>query len=267
MSAFFDMEKKEVLQMVKAAIVGCNGKMGGFVVQAAAESSACEVLFGVDAFGAGKYDFPVYPSFAQAAQKPDVIIDFSHPSVLDDMLSYAVTNSIPCVICTTGYSQEQVAQIKRASESIAVFYSGNMSLGINLLIALAKQATKVLGGSFDIEIVEKHHNLKVDAPSGTALMLADAVSGTLPHEAQYVYDRHAYRKKRSQNEIGIHSVRGGTIVGEHEVIFAGHDEVVTLTHQAQSKEVFAVGAINAAVFLAKQPAGMYDMEKMLSNKL
>ena len=253
--------------MVKAAIVGCNGKMGGFVVQAVKESSTCEVLFGVDAFGANNYDFPLYASFAQAVQKPDVIIDFSHPSVLDDMLSYAVANSVPCVICTTGYSQEQIAQIKQASETIAVFYSGNMSLGINLLIALAKQATKVLGGSFDIEIVEKHHNLKVDAPSGTALMLADAVSGTLEHEAQYVYDRHAYRKKRSQNEIGIHSVRGGTIVGEHEVIFAGHDEVVTLTHQAQSKEVFAVGAVNAAAFLANQPAGMYDMGKMLSDKL
>lgn len=253
--------------MVKVAIVGCNGKMGGFVAQAAAENSACEVLFGVDTFGSSRYDFPVYSSFSEAADKPDVIIDFSHPSVLDDMLSYALKNKVPCVICTTGYSQEQAAQIEQAGESIAVFYSGNMSLGINLLIELAKQATKVLGGSFDIEIVEKHHNLKVDAPSGTALMLADAVSDTLENEAQFVYDRHAYRKKRSKNEIGIHSVRGGTIVGEHEVIFAGHDEVVTLTHQAQSKEVFAVGAVNAAVFLANQPAGMYDMGKMLSNKL
>ena len=182
------------------------------------------------------------------------------------MLAYALENSVPCVICTTGYSQEQVAKIKAASEKTAVFYSGNMSLGINLLIELAKQATKVLGDSFDIEIVEKHHNLKVDAPSGTALMIADAVSDTLEKEPQYVYDRHSYRKKRSKNEIGIHSVRGGTIVGEHEVIFAGHDEVVTVTHQAQSKQVFAVGAVNAALFLSSQGAGMYQMSDLLADK-
>ncbi len=252
--------------MTKIAIVGCNGKMGGFVAEAVRENAACETLFGVDAFGVSKADFPVYKSFDEAADKPDVIIDFSNPAALDGMLAYALENRIPCVICTTGYSQEQVARIKAASEQIAVFYSGNMSLGINLLIELAKQATKVLGGSFDIEIVEKHHNLKVDAPSGTALMIADAVSDTLEQEPQYVYDRHSYRKKRSKNEIGIHSVRGGTIVGEHEVIFAGHDEVVTITHQAQSKQVFAVGAVNAAVFLAKQGAGMYDMSDLLADK-
>lgn len=252
--------------MTKIAIVGCNGKMGGFVAEAVRENAACETLFGVDAFGVSKADFPVYKSFDQAADKPDVIIDFSNPAALDGMLAYALENRIPCVICTTGYSQEQVARIKAASEQIAVFYSGNMSLGINLLIELAKQATKVLGGSFDIEIVEKHHNLKVDAPSGTALMIADAVSDTLEQEPQYVYDRHSYRKKRSKNEIGIHSVRGGTIVGEHEVIFAGHDEVVTITHQAQSKQVFAVGAVNAAAFLAKQGAGMYDMSDLLADK-
>lgn len=252
--------------MTKIAIVGCNGKMGGFVAEAVKENAACETLFGVDAFGVSKADFPVYKSFDEAADKPDVIIDFSNPAALDGMLAYALENRIPCVICTTGYSQEQVARIKAASEQIAVFYSGNMSLGINLLIELAKQAAKVLGGSFDIEIVEKHHNLKVDAPSGTALMIADAVSDTLEQEPQYVYDRHSYRKKRSKNEIGIHSVRGGTIVGEHEVIFAGHDEVVTITHQAQSKQVFAVGAVNAAAFLAKQGAGMYDMSDLLADK-
>ena len=252
--------------MTKIAIVGCNGKMGGFVAEAVRENAACETLFGVDAFGVSKADFPVYKSFDEAADKPDVIIDFSNPAALDGMLAYALENRIPCVICTTGYSQEQVARIKAASEQIAVFYSGNMSLGINLLIELAKQATKVLGGSFDIEIIEKHHNLKVDAPSGTALMIADAVSDTLEQEPQYVYDRHSYRKKHYKNEIGIHSVRGGTIVGEHEVIFAGHDEVVTVTHQAQSKQVFAVGAVNAAAFLAKQGAGMYDMSDLLADK-
>ncbi len=251
--------------MINAAIVGCNGKMGYFVAQALSENKNAQTLFGVDAYGESKFDFPVYKSFDEAQQKPGVIIDFSNPAALDGMLSYAIANSVPCVICTTGYSAGQIEKIREASKKIAVFYSGNMSLGINLLIALSKQAAKVLGDSFDIEIVEKHHNLKVDAPSGTALMIADAISGVLENEPQYVYDRHAYRKKRSKNEIGIHSVRGGTIVGEHEVIFAGHDEVVTLTHQAQSKEVFAAGAVNAAVFLASQKPGMYDMTAMLSS--
>ncbi len=164
------------------------------------------------------------------------------------------------------YKSFEVEKIKAAGEKIAIFYSGNMSLGINLLIELSKQAAKVLGGSFDIEILEKHHNLKLDAPSGTALMIADGISETLPQEPQYIYDRHTMRRKRTKNEIGIHSVRGGTIVGEHEVIFAGHDEVVTITHQAQSKEVFAVGAVNAAVFLAKQGAGMYSMSDLLADK-
>lgn len=251
--------------MVKVAIVGCNGKMGGYVANAVADNPKTEVAFGIDAFGVNKNDFEVFKSFEYANQTPDVIIDFSNPSALDGMLDFALKNSVPCVICTTGYSVEQVERIKEASKSIPVFYSGNMSLGINLLIELAKQAAKVLGSSFDIEIVEKHHNQKLDAPSGTALMIADGISETLEQEPLYVYDRHSYRKKRSKNEIGIHSIRGGSIVGEHEVIFAGHDEVVTVSHQAQSKEVFAVGAVNAAVFLAEQKPGMYDMSKLLES--
>lgn len=253
--------------MTKIAIVGCNGKMGCFVAQSVNENPETEVMFGVDAFGENKYDFDVFKRFDEADKTPDVIIDFSNPAALDGMLSFALENKVPCVICTTGYSTEQVEKIKEASKSIPVFYSGNMSLGINLLIELSKQAAKVLGSTFDIEIVEKHHNLKLDAPSGTALMIADGISETLEQEPMYVYDRHSYRKKRAKNEIGIHSIRGGTIVGEHEVIFAGHDEVVTLTHQAQSKEVFAAGAVNAAVFLATQQPGMYDMGKLLSSKI
>lgn len=253
--------------MVRIAIVGCNGKMGHFVADTVSQREDCTPAFGVDAYGDNKYDFEVYKIFKDVKDIPDVIIDFSNPAVLDDMLDFALANSVPCVICTTGYSKEQVAKIHSASEKIAVFYSGNMSLGINLLIELAKEATKVLGNEFDIEIVEKHHNLKVDAPSGTALMIADGISDILENEPQYVYDRHSYRKKRSKNEIGLHSVRGGTIVGEHEVIFAGHDEVVTVSHQALSKEVFAVGAVNAAVFLSTQKPGMYNMGNLLSSKL
>ena len=252
--------------MIRIAVIGCNGHMGRFVSQAVADNPETEVLFGVDAYGESPCSFPVYKSFDEATEKPDAIIDFSNPSALDGLLAYALQNGVPCVLCTTGYSPEQREQIKKAGESIAVFHSGNMSLGINLLIELAKRAAKVLGGSFDIEIVEKHHNRKVDAPSGTALMIADGISDELDREPQYVYDRHTYRRKRSQNEIGIHAVRGGTIVGEHEVIFAGHDEVITLTHQAQSREVFAVGAVNAAVFLAGKPAGSYDMGDLLASK-
>lgn len=252
--------------MIKTTIVGANGKMGHFVAQSVIENPKTEVAFGIDAYGENKFDFEVFKSFEEADQKPDVIIDFSNPAALDGMLDFAIKNKVPCVICTTGYSAEQVEKIKEASNTIPVFYSGNMSLGINLLIELSKQAARVLGSSFDIEIVEKHHNLKLDAPSGTALMIADGISDTLEHEPMYVYDRHSYRKKRSKNEIGIHSIRGGTIVGEHEVIFAGHDEVVTVSHQAQSKEVFAAGAVNAAVFLVSQQSGMYDMGKLLSSK-
>lgn len=253
--------------MTNIAIVGCNGKMGYFVADTISKREDCNALFGVDAFGDNKFDFEVYKNFNDIKEIPDAIIDFSNPDALDGMLDFACQNSVPCVICTTGYSAEQVEKIKDASKSIAVFYSGNMSLGINLLIELTKNAAKVLGKEFDIEIIEKHHNLKVDAPSGTALMIADGISETLENEPQYVYDRHSYRKKRSKNEIGIHSIRGGTIVGEHDVIFAGHDEVVTISHQAQSKEVFAVGAVNAAVFLSSQKPGMYNMGNLLSSKL
>ena len=192
-----------------------------------------------------------------------MILDFSNPLVLDDMLSFAVEHKKPVIICTTGFSEAQVRKIKDTATVIPVFYSGNMSLGINMLIELSKMAAKVLSNSFDIEIIEKHHNQKIDAPSGTAIMIADAIAAE-KENAQYVYDRHAYRKKREKSEIGIHSVRGGTIVGEHEVIFAGHDEVVSLKHTAQSKGVFASGAVNAAVFIKDKPAGLYDMSDLLN---
>lgn len=220
------------------------------------------IAAGVD-IAQGERSYPVYSCFVDVKEEADVIIDFSHPLVLDDMLSFAVERCMPVIICTTGYSDAQVRKIREAAGMIPVFYSGNMSLGINMLIHLASMAAKVLSTSFDVEIVEKHHNLKLDAPSGTAVMIADAIAAQR-EKSEYVYDRHAYRKRRDQDEIGIHSVRGGTIVGEHEVIFAGHDEVLTISHQAQSKGVFASGAVNAAAFIKGKPAGMYDMNDLLN---
>ena len=182
------------------------------------------------------------------------------------MLEYGLSTGTAIVFATTGYSDEQISKIKKASEQIPVFFTFNMSLGINLLIKLAKTATEVLGGQFDIEIVEKHHNQKIDAPSGTAIMIANSVNEVLNNSCHYVYDRHSQRKKRDSNEIGLHSIRGGTIVGEHDIIFAGRDEVITLSHSAASKEVFAVGSVNAAVFLAEQTPGIYDMADLLNSK-
>lgn len=249
--------------MTNIILCGCNGKMGQFIVKAIESREDTKVVCGVDSYNKQLNDFPVYKTFDEITEKADAIIDFSNPDALSGLLSFAVKNSVPAVICTTGLSSEQKQEIKKASESVALFQSGNMSLGINLLIELAKKAATVLNG-FDIEIIEKHHNQKIDAPSGTALMIADEVSTVLEKEPQYVYDRHSYRRKRSENEIGIHAVRGGTIVGEHDIIFAGHDEVVTISHQAQSKEVFAVGSVNAAVFLSDQKPGMYDMSDLLN---
>lgn len=252
--------------MTNIILSGCCGKMGRVIAREIEAREDCKVVAGVDLFADNTMSFPVYNDFSKVEEKADAIIDFSNPAVLNGLLAYATENKTPAVICTTGFSTEQVAQIKSASEKTAIFYSGNMSLGINLLIELSKMATKVFGSAFDVEIVEKHHNQKLDAPSGTALMIADGISQVMEQEPQYVYDRHSYRKKREKNEIGIHAVRGGTIVGEHEVIFAGHDEVLTITHQAQSKEVFAIGSINAAVYLKEKTSGMYDMTDMLQGR-
>ena len=252
--------------MTDIILCGCNGKMGQVISRCVAERDDCRIVAGIDITGVQKNNYPVFSSPDALSANGDVVIDFSHPSVLTSLLAMAKEKKLPVVLSTTGYSQDQIAEIKDSSENIPVFFSGNMSLGINLLISLAKRAAVVLGSEFDIEIIEKHHNQKVDAPSGTAYMLANGISEVLPEEPAYIYDRHAVRKKRSKNEIGMHSVRGGTIVGEHEVIFAGHDEVITLSHSAQSKEVFAVGSINAALFLAGKPSGMYQMDDLLAQR-
>ncbi|MBQ7219287.1 MAG: 4-hydroxy-tetrahydrodipicolinate reductase [Ruminococcus sp.] len=248
--------------MVKILLNGCLGKMGQAVEACVNSREDVMIIAGVD-IAEGDRTYPVHTCFVDVAEDADVILDFSNPLVLDDMLSFAVEHKKPVIICTTGFSEAQVRKIKDTATIIPVFYSGNMSLGINMLIELSKMAAKVLSNSFDIEIIEKHHNQKIDAPSGTAIMIADAIAAE-KENAQYVYDRHAYRKKREKSEIGIHSVRGGTIVGEHEVIFAGHDEVVSLKHTAQSKGVFASGAVNAAVFIKDKPAGLYDMSDLLN---
>lgn len=238
--------------------------MGRVIATLCAERDDCEIIAGIDKLGEEYAGFPIYRGLYELPDKPDVIIDFSHPSVLPELLSYCKMNNVPAVIATTGYTDEERAQITAASAQIPVFFTFNMSLGINLLAELAKKATQILGGQFDIEIVEKHHNQKKDAPSGTAIMLAEAINEELGNRDHYVYDRHSVRKPRDKDEIGLHSVRGGTIVGEHEIIFAGHDEVITLSHSAQSREVFAVGAVNAAVFLSGKPAGMYTMSDLIA---
>jgi 4-hydroxy-tetrahydrodipicolinate reductase len=240
--------------------------MGRVIAGIIQSRTDCTVICGVDKLNPVHYaNFPVYEHFTDMSEKPDVIIDFSQPSALDDILKLCLTTGTPAVLATTGYTSEQTAKIKKAAEQIPLFFTFNMSLGINLLVSLAKKAADVLGDDFDIEIVEKHHNQKIDSPSGTALMLADAVNEVRGGMIN-VYDRYAKRKKREKNEIGISSLRGGTIVGEHEVYFCGRDEVITLRHEAHSKEVFAVGAVNAALFICGKTAGLYDMTELIESK-
>lgn len=248
--------------MTRLIISGANGKMGKVIRNVVSTKDDCEVVAGID-INTESDSFPVYNSPEKIAEEADVIIDFSNPALLDSLLDFAVSRKIPLVIGTTGYDEAQKEKIRKASEKTAVFFTYNMSLGVNLLASLAKKAVEVLGSDFDIEIVEKHHNQKIDAPSGTALMLADAMCEEIDRPMKYEYDRHSKREKRTRDEIGIHAVRGGTIVGEHEIIFAGRDEIITLSHSARSKEIFAVGAVNAAMFMNGKEAGLYDMSQMI----
>lgn len=250
--------------MVKTVICGAQGKMGRVLNDIISKRNDIEIIGGIDVNDTTPYaNFEIVKKPGDLMDKPDVIIDFSHPSALSDLCEYCLTNGVPLVVATTGYDERQKALIKKTAEQIPVFFTFNMSLGINLLSSLAQKAASILGDQFDIEIVEKHHNQKIDAPSGTALMLADALNEVLDSKMKYVYDRHSVRKKREKNEIGIHAIRGGTIVGEHDIIFAGRDEVITLSHHAASKEVFAAGAVNAAVYIAGKPAGLYDMKDVI----
>ena len=252
------------MSKIRIILTGACGRMGRAVRELVEGDSRAEIVCGVDvAQGAEALPFPVYKSISEVADQADVIIDFSHHSAVYDILNYAKEKKIPAVISTTGHDEDETAFIEESSKEVAVFYSRNMSIGINLLIALAKKAAAVLGDSFDIEIVEEHHSKKLDAPSGTALMIADAVRDTLDGNISYTYDRHLERKQRGKSEIGIHSVRGGSIVGEHEIIFAGQDEVIRIHHSAFSREVFSKGALSAALYLADCKPGLYSMEDML----
>ncbi|HEX2985945.1 MAG TPA: 4-hydroxy-tetrahydrodipicolinate reductase [Caproiciproducens sp.] len=249
--------------MLRIILCGCNGKMGRVISACCLARKDCAIVAGIDLHTEVKNEYPVFATPSEIDVEADAVIDFSNPALLPSLLEYGTQKKVPLILCTTGYNQVQVETIKKASEKIPVFYSGNMSLGINLLIELSKKAAQVLGDGFDIEIIEKHHNQKIDAPSGTALMIADEISSVREGNMHYVYDRHSQRKKRETNEIGIHSIRGGTIVGEHEVIFAGSNEIITLSHSAQSKGIFASGAVNAALFLVKQESGLYNMSDLL----
>ncbi len=249
--------------MINIGLFGCNGKMGQVISNLLANDDDAKISFGFDVITERKNTYPVYDDISKIKESADVVIDFSHPAMLGTIIKYCTDNSVGAVIATTGLSDEQIGEIDELSKKVAVFRSANMSLGINLLISLVKKATSVLEDKFDIEIIEKHHNQKIDAPSGTALMIADEISETLTNDASYVYDRHSIRKKRAKNEIGLHAVRGGTIVGEHDVIFAGNDEIIEINHKAMSKEIFAVGSIKAAKFISNKECGMYNMSQLI----
>ena len=253
--------------MTRAIMNGCNGKMGQCITGICAQDEDIEIVAGIDTYDGIKNDYPVFASLKECTVDADVIIDFSNAKAVDVLLAYGVEKQIPIVLCTTGLSEQQLADVEKAYEKVAILKSANMSLGINTLMELLKKAAQVFApAGFDMEIVEKHHNQKLDAPSGTALALADSMNEALDEAYTYTYGRSQKRKKRDKYEIGLSSVRGGNIVGEHEVIFAGQDEVIEFKHTAYSKAVFAKGAVEAAKFLKGKPAGHYDMADVIAAK-
>ena len=250
--------------MVRIIMHGCNGKMGQVITGLVADDPNAQIVAGIDIADSRDNGYPVFTDIKKCDVAADVIVDFAAAAAVDALLDYSVEKQIPVVLCTTGLSDEQLARVKESSKKVAILKSANMSLGINTLMKLLKDAANVFApAGYDIEIVEKHHNQKVDAPSGTAIALADSINEARGGEYEYVYDRSQVRKKRDKKELGISAVRGGTIVGEHEVIFAGIDEVIEFKHTAYSKSVFAKGAVEAAKFLAGKPAGMYDMADVI----
>lgn len=250
--------------MVKIIMHGCNGHMGQVISGIVEKDPDAEIVAGIDIADQGKNSYPVFTDIDACQVEADAIIDFSSAKATDKLLEYSAARQIPVVLCSTGLSQEQLAKVEETSRKVAVLKSANMSLGINTLLKLVQDAAKVLAvAGFDMEIVEKHHRLKLDAPSGTALALADSINEAMDNQYHYVYDRSQKREKRDDKEIGISAVRGGTIVGEHEIIFAGQDEVIEFKHTAYSKAIFGKGAVEAAKFLAGKPAGRYDMSDVI----
>lgn len=252
--------------MIKVVVSGCNGAMGRILTDLIEGMEDMTIVAGIDKnIDLYENKYPVYESPLLLKKRCDVIIDFSNPSNISGLLEYAINNDTALVIATTGFSEDEENKIKGAAKFARIFKSSNMSLGVNVLISLVKQATNALGNEADIEIIEKHHNKKVDAPSGTAKMIAEAINKELDNSMEFNYGRSGLDSKRKDNEIGIHSVRGGTISGEHTVIFAGLDEVVELNHIALSKKVFAKGAIEAAKYIINKTNGMYDMNNLINN--
>ena len=250
--------------MVKMIMHGCNGKMGQVITKIVKEDANAEIVAGIDKYMGIPNEYPVFESIEKCDVEADVVIDFSNAAAVDGLLDYCVEKQVPVVLCTTGLSEEQLGKVQEASKKVAVLKSANMSLGVNMLLKLLQDATKILApAGFDIEIVEKHHNQKVDAPSGTALALADSINAAMDDAYTYIYDRSQVRQKRDKKEIGISAVRGGTIVGEHEVIYAGEDEVIEFKHTAHSKAVFAKGAVEAGKFLKGKGAGLYSMQDVI----
>lgn len=253
--------------MVKMIMHGCNGHMGQVITELAAKDNDIEIVAGIDIADNKDNGYPVFTSIFDCDVEADVVVDFAAAVAVDNLLKFSKEKKMPVVLCTTGLSDEQIEKVKETSKEVAILKSANMSLGINTLLKLLRDAAKVFGSAgYDIEVVEQHHRLKKDAPSGTALALADSVNEALNNEYEYVYDRSQRSESRPDKEIGISAVRGGTIVGVHDVIFAGTDEVITFNHTAYSKSVFAKGAIEAGKFLAGKPAGMYDMADVIEAK-
>jgi len=250
--------------MTKIIMLGCNGRMGQMITDMVKQDDECTIVAGIDIVDNRDNGYPVYTKLADCDVEADAIIDFTSATDFESRMDYAVDKQIPIIECSTGLSEEQMDYLKKASEKVAVLKSANMSLGINLLMKLLKEAAvKLAGDGFDVEIVEKHHNQKLDAPSGTALALADSINEAMDDRYEYIYDRSQVRQKRDKKELGISAVRGGTIVGEHEIIFAGQDEVIELKHTAYSRAIFGKGAVSAALYLAGKEAGMYDMSDVI----
>lgn len=250
--------------MTRIIMSGCSGAMGKTITDIVAGDSEAQIVAGIDVVDDGTKEYPVFSSIRDCDVEADALIDFSTPKILEDLLAYCEEKKLPAVLCTTGYDKGQLEKIERASEKMAILKSANMSLGINTLMRLVQEAAKVLAAEgFDVEIVEKHHNQKLDAPSGTALALADSVNAAMNGQYEYIYDRSQRRQKRDKKELGISAVRGGTIVGEHDVIFAGIDEVITFSHTAYSKAVFGKGAVAAAKFLKGKRSGRFEMADVI----